>query len=60
MRDQSFKRAWDVRRPGVESRRQTILFIARKLYVSPEHRDEFVESHRDLIQRARTHPGVWM
>ncbi|GAA3748755.1 putative quinol monooxygenase [Salinactinospora qingdaonensis] len=34
-----------------------MLIIAGKLYVAPEDRDKYVESHHDLIQRARSQPG---
>lgn len=34
-----------------------MLIIAGKLYVAPEARDAYVESHRALIQQARAAPG---
>lgn len=34
-----------------------MLIIAGKLYVTPEHREEYVASHEDLVRRARAYPG---
>lgn len=34
-----------------------MLIIAGKLYVAPDHRDEYVAVHEDLIRRARAYPG---
>lgn len=34
-----------------------MLIIAGKLYVAPEHRDEYVASFGDFVRRARTIPG---
>ncbi|MEY9211875.1 antibiotic biosynthesis monooxygenase [Thermobifida halotolerans] len=34
-----------------------MLIIAGKLYVAPEDRDKYIESHEDLLQRARKQPG---
>ena len=34
-----------------------MLIIAGYLRMVSEHRDEYVASHRDLVRRARAHPG---
>jgi quinol monooxygenase YgiN len=34
-----------------------MVIIAGKMYVAPEDRDKFVESHRDVIQAARKADG---
>ncbi len=34
-----------------------MLIIAGKVYVAPEARDTYVESHRELIKQARNAPG---
>ena len=34
-----------------------MLIIAGKLYVAPEHREEYVASHEDFVRRARAYPG---
>ncbi len=34
-----------------------MLIVAGKLYLTPEHREEYLASHEDLIRRARRRPG---
>ncbi len=34
-----------------------MLIIAGKFYMAPEERDQWVEAHHDVIQRARSAPG---
>ncbi len=37
-----------------------MLIIAGKVYVAPEARDTYVESHRELIKQARTRRDAWI